>query len=212
MATQKRVAVIGAGISGAFCGVRLRAQGIQPIVFDAGRRGPGGRLSSPGGASFFFAEGSRFQQVIESFEAMGLAAKWEGPFGLLGAKGGFLPLETIHKATGNRPDLDGGNQNDFCGFVQSAGQLTVGMPSNMSLASRVLEMAKAEIRQGSSVINVSLCDPSVMSWRITSVDGNSQERKDVFDAVVFATHNPALADGALSAAIGCTEDTCRPRP
>eukprot|EP01052_Picozoa_sp_SAG31_P073031 SAG31_NODE_32038_length_361_cov_0.553435_1_plen_92_part_10 len=47
------VAVIGAGISGAFCGVRLRAQGIQPVVFDAGRRGPGGRLSSPGGASFF---------------------------------------------------------------------------------------------------------------------------------------------------------------
>ena len=99
-----RVAVVGGGLSGALCGLGLKAHGVLPVVFDAGR-GPGGRLSS-GGAQFFFAESSRFRRVVEGLRAAGLAERWQGRFGVLGGKGGFLPVETIRQATGNRPDLD----------------------------------------------------------------------------------------------------------
>ena len=61
------IAVVGAGVAGAFCSKALKKMGVAVTVFEAGR-GPGGRMARrkegqhqfDHGAQFFYAESETF--------------------------------------------------------------------------------------------------------------------------------------------------------
>ena len=145
MASAPRsVAIVGGGLAGTMCALIARSRGLRPVIFDAGRRGLGGRLagghSPDSGAQFLRAsEPSQFSQVLEMLQREGLVAPWTARFGLLGSHGGgFLPLDTL-KGSGMlaKPEsLEGGG--DFCGFLRSSHATTyVGTPSNASICAGI---------------------------------------------------------------------------
>jgi predicted NAD/FAD-dependent oxidoreductase len=86
MATP-RVAVIGAGLSGAACAQALRERGMAVEIFERGR-GPGGRMASPTvhgrrvdlGAAYFTVKDEQFSTVVDRWVSRGLARAWTDTF------------------------------------------------------------------------------------------------------------------------------------
>ncbi len=82
-----RVAVVGAGISGAACARALQAGGVAVDVLNRGRR-PGGRLASRQlsgrvvdlGAAYLTAQEPRFAAVVADWTRRGLAREWTDTF------------------------------------------------------------------------------------------------------------------------------------
>ena len=80
---MKRIAMIGAGISGMTCASRLQANGLEVVVFDKSR-GPGGRITTrrrdsgrfDHGAQYFTARDERFLRHVRSWQAQGVVASW----------------------------------------------------------------------------------------------------------------------------------------
>ena len=82
-----RIAIIGAGMAGCACGIRLREAGHAVQVFDKGR-GPGGRMSTrrmdagdssvqfDHGAPWFDVRDARFVRQIASWQQQGLVERW----------------------------------------------------------------------------------------------------------------------------------------
>jgi predicted NAD/FAD-dependent oxidoreductase len=82
-----RVAIIGAGIAGLSCALRLQDGGHQVTLFDKGR-GAGGRMSTrrtetpmgiaafDHGAQYLTARDPGFVAVLDSWAAAGVAARW----------------------------------------------------------------------------------------------------------------------------------------
>lgn len=89
MATP-RVAVIGAGLSGAACAQALRERGISVEMFERGRA-PGGRMASPTlhgrrvdmGAAYFTAKDPAFSTVADGWVSRGLARPWTDTFDVM---------------------------------------------------------------------------------------------------------------------------------
>jgi hypothetical protein len=83
----KRVAIVGAGISGLSCAAELQAAGYDVTLFDKGR-GPGGRMSSrrfstplgeaiaDHGAQYFTARDPAFVAQVQEWESAGIVAPW----------------------------------------------------------------------------------------------------------------------------------------
>ena len=86
------IAVIGAGISGLVCARLLSESGYHVRVFDKAR-GPGGRMATrrtgpllfDHGAQYFTVRDPHFRRWVESWEADGLAARWEGKLAVVRA-------------------------------------------------------------------------------------------------------------------------------
>ncbi|KAJ9551235.1 hypothetical protein OSB04_015280 [Centaurea solstitialis] len=88
-----KVAVIGAGISGAVCASNLAKNGISVTIFDSAR-GPGGRMSRrrengedgrelifDHGAPCFTTTNTEVEEMIRGWEARGLVAEWKQNYG-----------------------------------------------------------------------------------------------------------------------------------
>ncbi|CAN5500499.1 FAD-dependent oxidoreductase [soil metagenome] len=83
-----KVAVIGAGVSGAACAAELTASGYTVTVFDKGRQ-HGGRLASrvtddeqfDYGAQYFTARGAEFKTALAGWIDKGWVKPWIGHFG-----------------------------------------------------------------------------------------------------------------------------------
>ncbi|KAL4579926.1 hypothetical protein LXL04_016097 [Taraxacum kok-saghyz] len=88
-----KVAVIGAGISGAVCASNLAKNGISVTIFESAR-GPGGRMSRrreiadddrelyfDHGAPYFTSTNTDVEEMIRRWEARGLVAEWKQNFG-----------------------------------------------------------------------------------------------------------------------------------
>ena len=83
----KRVAIVGAGISGLSCAAELQAAGYDVTLFDKGR-GPGGRMSSrrfstplgeaiaDHGAQYVTARDPAFVAQVQEWESAGIVAPW----------------------------------------------------------------------------------------------------------------------------------------
>ena len=90
--THDAVTIVGAGISGAACAVRLRALGVEVRVLDRGRA-PGGRMASPLlhdrrvdlGAGYFTVRDEQFTAVVDGWAAAGLARPWTDTFSVVSA-------------------------------------------------------------------------------------------------------------------------------
>jgi predicted NAD/FAD-dependent oxidoreductase len=103
-----RVAVVGGGPCGSVAATMLRAMGLQVKLFDKGER-LGGRASTrlvkTGGAltTLSFDHGAQFvrtsqpalKRLLQSPLAKDLFVPWEGRFGILGPRGGLLPIQTV---------------------------------------------------------------------------------------------------------------------
>lgn len=91
---QPRVAVLGAGLSGAACAQALTQRGITVEVIERGR-GPGGRMASPTvqgrrvdvGAAYFTAKEPAFDAVVDDWVQRGLARPWTDTFDVLSPDG-----------------------------------------------------------------------------------------------------------------------------
>lgn len=89
-----RVAIVGAGISGAACANVLGSAGIAVDVFDRGRA-PGGRMASPTvhgrrvdlGAAYFTVKDDDFAGLVDGWEQRGLARTWTDTFDAFGPDG-----------------------------------------------------------------------------------------------------------------------------
>lgn len=81
---SKSIAIIGAGIAGLSCAVRLKSLGHQVELFEKGR-GPAGRMSTKRGdnwtadhgAQYFTARDPLFIKQVEQWLAEGVAAAWD---------------------------------------------------------------------------------------------------------------------------------------
>lgn len=82
-----RVAVIGAGLSGAACAQALQDRDIEVEIFERGRA-PGGRMASPTlhgrrvdmGAAYFTVKDPSFIAIADGWVARGLARPWTDSF------------------------------------------------------------------------------------------------------------------------------------
>ena len=83
---SRRVAVVGAGISGLICARTLREHGLVVTIFDKSR-GPGGRTATrraePGlsfdhGAQYFTVKDPQFERFVEAWIRQGIVAEWQG--------------------------------------------------------------------------------------------------------------------------------------
>jgi predicted NAD/FAD-dependent oxidoreductase len=89
-----RVAVVGAGLSGAACAHALRERGVAVDVIDRGRA-PGGRMASPMlhdrrvdvGAAYFTVKEPEFAAVVERWTADGLVRDWTDTFDVFSSDG-----------------------------------------------------------------------------------------------------------------------------
>ncbi len=96
---SKKIAIIGAGISGLVCANILEKNGFDVSLFDKGRF-PGGRLASRNrdensfdyGAQYITARDARFLAFLDPLLKQGHLAVWEGKFGKL--SNGVLHEET----------------------------------------------------------------------------------------------------------------------
>jgi renalase len=101
-----RVAVVGAGLSGASCVAALRAHGVAVDVIDRGRA-PGGRMASPElhgrrvdlGAAYFTAKDPDFRGVVDDWTARGLAREWTDAFDVYSEAGHRLAAGPTRYAT-----------------------------------------------------------------------------------------------------------------
>ncbi|WP_024444565.1 NAD(P)/FAD-dependent oxidoreductase [Mycolicibacterium iranicum] len=90
----RRVAVIGAGMSGAACAQALSQRGIAVDMFERGRTG-GGRMSSPTvherrvdlGAAYLTAKDESFAALVDDWVRRGLARPWTDTFDVVSPSG-----------------------------------------------------------------------------------------------------------------------------
>ncbi len=91
---KPRVAVLGAGLSGAACAQALRERGIAVEIIERGR-GPGGRMASPTvqgrrvdvGAAYFTVKEPAFDAVVDDWTRRGLVRPWTDTFDVLSPAG-----------------------------------------------------------------------------------------------------------------------------
>ncbi len=101
-----RVAVVGAGLSGAACAQALRERGITVEVYERGRA-PGGRMASPTvqgrrvdvGAAYFTVKDPGFSAVTDSWVERGLARPWTDTFDVLAPDGRDATSGPVRYAT-----------------------------------------------------------------------------------------------------------------
>jgi renalase len=88
-AVKKRVAVIGAGISGLSCATHLQSLGFEVEVFEKSH-GPSGRMSTrqgegwsaDHGAQYFTARDPLFRRALDAWIADGIAGRWNPRIGV----------------------------------------------------------------------------------------------------------------------------------
>ncbi|XP_060083453.1 renalase-like [Ylistrum balloti] len=110
MATGPSVAVVGGGISGLVCAVRLTQLGIQNVtVFDTGKHAAGGRCSSrhvnidgrlhtfDHSTQYFTVSDKRFCNVVSFLHSQGAVKVWQGRLGHL-KDGNFFPMKSLTQA------------------------------------------------------------------------------------------------------------------
>ncbi|XP_064603386.1 LOW QUALITY PROTEIN: uncharacterized protein LOC135468857 [Liolophura sinensis] len=105
------VAIVGGGISGLVCAVRLGQLGIRnTTVFDTGKNAPGGRCSSrllqsgqthyvfDHSTQYFTVTDQRFSKIVSYLHAKGAVKIWTGPIGHLRDNGQFEKDQTLTQA------------------------------------------------------------------------------------------------------------------
>lgn len=210
---SSRIAVVGGGICGSLAALTLRSRGLSPVVIDLGRKQVGGRLAggfhADSGAQFLRSSdpGSQWASVLQQLSSVGLVAPWQGRFGMMGSRGGFLPREALGSTKGSfgamlksegDDDASVRANIDFCGFLaESEHAMYVGVPSNASVCTGMCV--------GIDVIHdvkvTGMRRSASGAWALTvSGGGASAVESEDFAAVVIASHDASLAASAVQVA------------
>ncbi|MEM7138556.1 MAG: FAD-dependent oxidoreductase [Myxococcota bacterium] len=98
VSAERRIAIIGAGMSGLICAEALQSEGCRVVVFDKAR-GPGGRMSTrrvpelgegvgfDHGAQYFTVRSPTFAEAVEHWVHEGITAPWDGDVVAIGPEG-----------------------------------------------------------------------------------------------------------------------------
>lgn len=182
---QRRVAIVGAGLTGLVAGRILHDAGHDVRIFDKGRR-PGGRLSTrqvrddvlafDHGAQYFTARNPGLRRAVDSWVDEGAVAPWRGRVVEL-QRGAVTP-----RVAGNGDDA----------------QRFVGVPGMQSLAAYLAR--DVDVRCGVRIEAVSHVGGG---FTLTDADGQTERDIDVLlittpapQAVPLLATSPALADQA----------------
>jgi renalase len=101
-----RVAVVGAGMSGAACAQALRERGVAVDIVERGRA-PGGRMAAPTvqgrrvdlGAAYFTVKDDDFAAVVDDWTGRGLVRPWTDTFDVLAPDGRDRTAGPVRYAT-----------------------------------------------------------------------------------------------------------------
>ena len=222
MTRAPRIAIVGGGLCGSLAGLVLRSRGLNPTLFDAGRRSTGGRLlggrHADSGMQFLRASEPRFAAITHMLAKEGLIAPWVGRFGLLGSQGGgYLPSEVLASTPigSMMRETDSGEAGrvDFCGLLGGDTErhpIYVGTPSNADVLPGLCRAAGLEVVLGAKLTGAERqADGDAGAdgggtWRL-HFDGVAAPPAP-FDAVLLATHDAALAASVVRSAVLPTLD------
>ncbi|KAL2609950.1 hypothetical protein R1flu_028523 [Riccia fluitans] len=110
------IAILGGGMSGLICALRLEELGINSTVFDTGKHGLGGRMATrtvmqrPGlsplefdhAAQFFTVTDPWLQSLVGRWISEGAVSEWRGRIGNLQAGGSFTELPAATRYVGTK--------------------------------------------------------------------------------------------------------------
>lgn len=164
--------IIGAGIAGMTCALKLTGPGNKVTVLDKGRR-PSGRLATrvsrqgpvfDQGAQFLTARSVSFQQQVSAWQKAGVVALWDRRF--VDLKPGAQPIDTVREA-----------------------KRYVGTPKMASIVEHLCESAAANehIDGPHFGVRVTRLDSGVAGWNATDEDG---KHHGPFDRVVVTAPPP----------------------
>ena len=164
---KKKIAVIGAGLSGLVVARSLSQAGNHVTVFEKAR-GPGGRMSTrrqedyafDHGAQYFTCRDERFRVQVEDWLARGVVAEWKAPVQALTPAGASTP--TKERTT-----------------------RYVGVPRMSSIGRDLAQ--ETELVTTQRISSVRIQDGQAGTWELESETG---EVYPGFDAVVLSTPAP----------------------
>lgn len=201
-----RVAIIGGGLSGLTCALRLARLGVRSVVFDTGAHSAGGRLATraasdksihqkwlpaggdralPGAsamvfdhaAQFFTATDPRFAALVQEWLAAGAVKEWAGPVGRLDASRGGGAFAPLPAGSPAR-------------YVATRGMRQLAVHLTDTLLSQHGDLV--EVRRPLWVGKMAAVTAGPQQgWQLTG-EGRSQ---GIFDAVAIA-HNGTLSSHA----------------
>lgn len=150
-ASNKQIAIIGAGMAGLTCATELQAAGYNVTVFDKGR-GPGGRMAArraeaggttisfDHGAQYFTAETEAFADQIAKWATAGVVAAWPAasPDAWVGVPGMNGPIRFL----GQQNSVHWGTRVDR--IQRGAGHWLLSMAEGTQQADAVIMAVPAE--------------------------------------------------------------------
>jgi photolyase PhrII len=171
--SQPKIAVVGAGISGAMAARTLADHGLRVTVFDKSR-GMGGRMSTrhceehafDHGAQYFTARHPVFRRYVESWVEQGVAACWGGTV-----------VAYDRNESGSEPSWD-------CS-VRPTVERFVGTPGMTSIAKHLLR--DADMRLNQPIVAI---EPAGDSFRLMATEN---VELGVFDRVILTIPAPQAA-------------------
>jgi hypothetical protein len=173
-----RVAVLGAGVSGSVCAALLRANGVNATLHAS--------TSTNDDAQFFRMDDPRFKMLAKSPLLAGTFTEWQGEFGVLGERGGFVGKEIFQNLGLNK---DGAAEDiDFDGFLGdgSAGTLYAPETSMDHLLKTLQSRVGLQVKDA-----IDDCKRSGEGWALNGC---------MYDALVLADETPTVTADIIESA------------
>jgi predicted NAD/FAD-dependent oxidoreductase len=174
------IAIVGGGITGSCAAAELSKHFEHVLVFDQGRRGPGGRASHRSvraadgavllpdynddstetfefdhGCQFFRADSVEMQtELLPRWTSQGWAAPWKGRFGCL-----------------RKDDDDTSKEVDFFGIPSRTENVYIGVDGMHQLPRKILESSGASLHSGTRVSSVRKNDQG--RWNLYGLTGDA---------------------------------------
>jgi predicted NAD/FAD-dependent oxidoreductase len=180
MPSRKSIAIVGGGITGSCAAADLAEHFEQVVVYDQGRRGPGGRASHRSvnaadgtvladdsilepldattfefdhGCQFFRADSSEMKTQVEKWCDNDWAAPWNGRFGTL-----------------QNPDSE--DPVDFFGIPTLSEPVYAGVGGMQQLPRRILDSSNAKVHRGTRVSSIRK-DAKGEKWELLGIVGEA---------------------------------------
>jgi renalase len=184
----KKIAIIGAGISGLSCATQLVKQGHRVTIFDKSK-GVGGRMSTKKlplgdcdhGAQYFTCNHPQFAAQIQTWLDAQVIAIWDVSPVVLGGPPMKSPAKQ-NETTTNRSEVEG--SSSALATPQKNTIRYVGVPSMTAPAKHLNQQLKDQQVQVFTSHTISKLKRSPHQWMVTSQE--HQDHPELFDTVIIA--------------------------
>jgi len=208
------VAVVGGGITGAIAAETLSKHFTDLVVFDQGRRGPGGRASHRSvdsktqqvvvsattnsasayefdhGCQFFRADTNAMKELTRRWQQQNWVAPWNGRFGSVVGGGGSTTSASKSAVV------------DFFGLPERKDEpVYIGVGGMHNVPQKILSGCDVRVESGTRVTNVKRND-DMGQWEVWGVSGNAAYH----DTKVASKGSTKNGDGDDTSAVLATVD------